>query len=223
MTRYVTLPAVLVVFGIALLLLPALFPVQPVLYHETSPGTMANGSVLEEQGHTIVAYQDLSPRGQEHYLRALRNDGRSFVPQGEGASEFSYLTEGELGETDDYRERMALQTIVVERPPNTSLPPPDEPVEAAEHLLADERRAEEDRRDGEAGSGERSSGESTAENDSETEPTVEELRRQIGRYDQMTTRTDHPPLSTPSSLLRLLSVIGGAVAIGTGGYLRSKP
>lgn len=217
MTRYVTLSNVILLIGIALLIAPILFPVQPVLYHDTSPGTMANETVLEDDGYAIIAYENLSERGQEHYVKALRNDGEHIVPQDNGAQEFSYATVAELGNVENRWERMTLESVIIERPPNASLPPADEPVEDAEH------RWDNLRRPNEPTGGD--SGESTPANEREPEngPTVEELRERTARYDQMTTRTDLPPLFAPLSLLRLLSMTFGVTAISIGGFLRSKP
>ena len=233
MTRVPPLSGVLLALGVALLIAPALVPVQPVLYHDTDASTTANRTMLEAEGLEVVAYENLSPRGQELYVEALQNDGDYFVPRGEGAPEFAYPTNEELAALrDDYRARTQLQSIVVERPPNSSLPPPGERVEAAEHMVRNERERAERRKEAREGtSGERtpetSTDDATVTPDGPTPtpsgPSVEELRRQIARYDQMTTRTDLPPLFAPRSLLRLLSVAAGTIAIGTGGYLRSKP
>jgi len=214
------LPRALLVVGIVLLVAPALFPVQPVLYHDTAPSTMENGSTLSQQGYTVIAYENLSTSGQQHYLQALRNDGEHFVPRSEGAPEFSYPTETELGELD-YPERMRLQTVIVERPPNASLPPPDERVDAAERRFEHERERRSEKRQADRKTTTRDATDGATA--TETGPTLEEYRRQVARYDQMSTRTDRPPLFALQSLLRLLSVAGGVIALGTGGYLQSKP
>lgn len=206
--------AALVVVGVVMLVAPALAPVQPVLYHDTREGTTENETQLEQQGFTVVAYGNLSERGQELYVETLRNGGEYTVSQGAGASEFAYPTPGELGEVDDYPERRALTTVVVERPPDAeTLPPSDEPVEFAEDIA--ERREERRQRAREAG-------EPTPEPDPDR-PSVEEFRQQIARYDMMSTRTASPPLTATGPLLRLLSAGLGIVAIGVGGYRRSLP
>lgn len=205
--------AALVVVGVALLVAPALVPVQPVLSHDTGPGAMANASQLEAEGYTIVAYGNLSERGQELYVRTLRNGGQYRVPLGEGAEEFTYPTYEELGEIEGYEERRALRSIVVERPPDADLPPADEPVERVEELA--ERREERRERAAEAG-------EATPEPDPDR-PSLDERRQQTARYDVVSTETAPPPLTATGSLLRLLSACVGIVAVGVGGYRRSLP
>lgn len=200
MTRSTTLSSALVVLGVVLLVGPALFPIQPVLYHDTRQGTLDNRTQLEQQGYEIVAYENLSDRGRELYVGALNSGGEYSVPVDAGASDFAYPTAGELSNVTDYREQNALRSIVIERPVDADLPPPDEPVHAAEYRGGrDEERGTDDG------------------------PSVEERRRQIARYDLMTTKTDQPPLTATPSLLRLLSAVVGILALGTGGYLRSKP
>lgn len=200
MIRYTTLANALLVAGVALLVAPVLFPIQPMLYHDTHQGTVGNESRIEEEGYEIVAYENLSERGQQLYVRTLRAGGEYRVPVDEGAPDFAYPSPGELADIRDYRERRTLQGIVVERPPNADLPPPDEPVEAAER---DNRHAE--------------------KRGTESEQSIDARRQQIARYDVLTTRTDRPPLTASSSLLRLLSTAAGIVVLGTGGYLRSTP
>lgn len=203
MSRRDALSAGLVVLGVALLVGPALVPVQPVLYHDTGPGIEANASQIaemERQGFTVVSYGNLSERGQQLYVRTLRNDGEYSVPVGEGAEEFDYPTDADLVDAERRVERRRLEMVVVERPPDADLPPPDERLEAAEHL----QRRYEERRNG-------------------TNVTVEELRRQIARYDAMEARTGAPSRTSPPVLGRFLAALGGVVALGTGGYLRSLP
>lgn len=200
MTRYTTFANVLLVLGLALLVLPTLVPTQQVLTHDSSQGVIENRTQLEQQGYEIVAYENLSERGQELYRQTLREGGVYSVPVGEGAPDFAYPTDGELGDMESFREQMALRSIVIERPENADLPPADEPVEAVEY------------RD------ERAEGRGPGSGLSD-----EAFRRQITRYDVVSTRTDHPPLTRPTSLLRLLSAAGGVIALGTGGYVRSKP
>lgn len=223
MTRHTTLSSALLVLGVALLIAPILVPIQPVLYHDTDRGTMANRTMLEEQGYEIVSYENLSARGQELYVQSLRADGEYTVPLNEGASDFAYPTLSELGTLENYQDRNRLQTVVIERPLNTtSLPPPDEPLEAAEHRVR-EREQRKETREEEAHEDKRASDGSAAENETRSGPTVEELRQQIGRYDLMMTRTDLPPLTASLALLRLFSAVGGILAIGIGGYVHSKP
>ncbi|WP_247005474.1 hypothetical protein [Halorientalis litorea] len=206
--------AALVVVGVALLVAPALVPVQPVLSHDTGPGTFENESQMAENGYTtVIAYENLSARGQELYVSALENGGRYTVPVGQGAPEFSYPTAGELGEIDDFEEQRALHSVVVERPPDADLPPADEPVERVEDLA--ERREEYRERAAEEG-------EATPEPDPDR-PSLDERRQQTARYDVMSTETASPPLTATGPLVRLLSACVGIVAIGVGGYRRSLP
>lgn len=195
-----TRSTVLVACGIALVVAPALFPIQPVLSHDTRRGTIDNRTELERQGFEIIAYENLSERGQELYVRTLTNGGEYRVPRGEGAPDFTYHTPGDPDTAESHRERRTRRGVVIERPAEADLPPADEPLRAAEdrHEAAEER--------------------GTADG-----PSVEERRRQIARYDLMTTRTTRPPLTARSSLARLLSVVLGVLTLGVGGYLRAQP
>lgn len=210
MTLRTHVPTALVLLGVAALVVPALVPVQPKLYHDTRAGVTGNATEIEQQGHEIVAYEDLSDRGQELYRRALRADGEYGVPVGEGASAFPYPTATELAETEDFRERNAMTAIAIERPPDADLPPADEPLDRAEHRPI-QREGPEGVTDGEA---ERTPRETAS---------VEDRRRQIARYDLVRTHTGRPEFTALPNLLRFLSVAVGAVAIASGGYLRSLP
>lgn len=214
MSRHATLSTALVVAGIALLVAPVLVPVEPVLSHDTRRGTLDDAAELRADGYEVIAYENLSERGKELYVRTLRNGGEYHVAQGSGAPEFAYPSRGELADVEDHRERETLRSVVIERPPDADLPPADEPMQAAEHRP--ERRDRRDR-DGSAGRATPTDGRAT--------PTasVEERRTQIARYDLMTTGTERPPLTATAPLLRLLSALGGVLALGTGGYLRSLP
>lgn len=215
-----TLTRALVLLGVVLLVAPALLPIQPVLYHDTGHGTVDDRAELEAQGYEVVAYENLSARGQELYVTTLRAGGEYYVPLGAGADEFPYPSPSELREVRDYRQRTALGRIVIERPTHGDLPPADEPVHAAEHL--DERGDDRDRKRGTPGDGERATP-GDRERGTADGRSVEERRQQIARYDVVETRTDLPPLEAPASLLRLLSVVGGVLALGIGGYLGSQP
>ncbi|WP_135302395.1 hypothetical protein [Haloarcula amylovorans] len=208
MSRRNTLGSALLALGVVALIGPALFPVQPVLYHDTGYGSPENESQLREQGYRIVAYEKLSERGQQLYVETLRAGGEHTVPVGEGAPAFSYPDSERLGETEDYTERRRLTTVVIERPPESDLPPADEPLRAAEHSLRQERNEENQERQPVA---------------TPSEAAVEERQRAIARYDLVTTRTDKPPLTATPQLLRIVPALLGILAIGTGGYLRSSP
>jgi len=203
LTRRSKIGAVLVAVGFVLLIAPSLAPVQPVLYHETNAGTTENETMLERQGYTIVEYQNLSDRGQELYVETLQRGGRMTVPLGEGAGEFSYPSEADLAEFERYSEREKAQSVVIERPVNADLPPADEPLRAAEYRARDEPE-----REGET---------PTTPSDAE----IQQLREEIAIYDIVTTSTGEPPLGGTQHLLRMVALLAGVVAIGTGGYLLS--
>jgi hypothetical protein len=183
----------LVALSIALFTTPALAPVQPALYHDTGWGTTANGTQLQERGVPVVAYENLSDRGQELYVKSLKDGGEYRVPLGDGAPDFRYATPGELGNAPNHTARQALESIAIERPEDDShLPPADEP-----------RREIQEYEDPEA-------------------PSVEEQRQRQQaalRYDLMETRTKKPPLGELPQLLRLFAVLGAVLALGVGGYL----
>ncbi|MDS0258109.1 hypothetical protein NDI56_01650 [Haloarcula sp. S1CR25-12] len=203
-----TAGAVLLVLGVAALLVPALVPVQQVLYHQTDDGATMNGSELEAQGYTVVAYENLSERGKEIYVAALRSEDEYTVPDGQGAPEFPYTGAEDFGEvtsSEEYEQRRRLTSIVIERPENASLPPADEPVDRID------RRPEPPE------------AETTSERDSVNRSRIEQRRQAIARYDLMTVRRGTPPVTDSGTLLRLGSVLAGTLFVGLGGYLRSRP
>ncbi|MBX0285895.1 hypothetical protein EGH22_06130 [Halomicroarcula sp. F28] len=208
-----TAATVLLIVGVAALLVPALFPVQQVLYHETRSGTTSNGSELREQGYTVIGYENLSERGQEIYVAALESRGEYTVPAGQGAPEFPYDGADELGDVNRSEEpavRQRLTSVVIERPDDADLPPPDEPV--------DRIRAEPPQREGAA-----AGGPETATRGEEAAQQLEQRRQVVGKYDLMTVRKGTPPATDSGTLLRLGSVLLGTVSVGLGGYLRSRP
>ncbi|WP_262176049.1 hypothetical protein [Haloarcula laminariae] len=215
-----TAAMVLLVVGVAALLVPALFPVQQVLYHDTGDGTMENRSQLEAEGYTVIAYENLSERGQEIYVSSLRSPNHEYtVPVGEGAPEFPYDEANNVGEvttSEEYEERQRRTSVVIERPDNADLPPPDEPVD---RIRVESPNSEE------AADGRTASGGETTETSPEQsrEQRVEQRRQVIATYDMLTVRQGTPPATHRGTLLRLGSVLFGAVAIGVGGYLRSRP
>lgn len=131
MNRKRTLSLALVAVGIALLVTPALVPAQQLRYHETGAGTTADRAQLQEEGYQVVAYENLSTRAQDLYVRALRDGGEYAVPVGEGAPDFNYTT------------RTDVRGIVIERPPDGDLPPADEPTHMAEYARDDGERGNE--------------------------------------------------------------------------------
>jgi len=205
LTRRSKIGAVLVALGIALLIVPSLAPVQPVLYHETNTGTTENETMLERQGYTVVEYEELSPRAQGLYRTALRNDGHNTVRVGQGAEAFPYPSESELAEYEDYQQREIASSIVIERPENADLPPADEPLRAAEYRARDESEG----------------GENGETRTTPSEAEIEQLRQQIATYDVINTRTGEPPLGGTQHLLRMAALLVGVVGVGTGGYLLS--
>jgi len=194
-----TLATALLVVGVAMLLLPALFPVQQVLYHETGAGTTANESQLRAQGYTVIGYENLSQRGQEIYVAALRTNGEYTVPAGQGAAEFPYERPANFSEITDYQRRRALTSVVIERPSSADLPPADEPREMVEYEAERE----------EAGT--------------MNQTVIAQRQQQTARYDMMTVRKGAPDLTASANLLRLGSALVGVLFVGVGGYLRSRP
>ena len=215
-----TAGTVLLVVGIVALLMPALFPVQQVLYHETRAGTTADGSELRAEGYTVIEYENLSERGQEIYVAALRSPDRAYtVSVGQGAPEFPYDGADDLGDVSgqaEFEERRRLTSVVIERPDDADLPPADEPVERLDR----ERPPREDAANG----GETASRNETAtEGDRPSEQDVAQRRQVVAKYDLVTVGQRTPPVTDSGNLLRLGSVLLGTIAIGVGGYFRSRP
>jgi hypothetical protein len=197
MNRRNTLGTALVVLAVVLFVVPAVFPVQPVLIHDTDRSTRDSPSELREQGVPVVAYENLSERGQEAYVAALeREDYR--VGQDAGAPDFRYPTSAERREAFEADNMSGTGMVVIERPEDDSdLPPADERFFGA--------REEEE-----------------AENDEQPEERREERRERVLRYDAMMTATGQPPLGSTRQLLRLGAVMLAVVSLGTGGYLLSS-
>jgi len=217
-----TAATLLLVVGVAALLVPALFPVQQVLYHDTGAGTMATGEELRAEGYTVIAYENLSDRGQEIYVASLESpDGAYTVPAGQGAPEFPYDGADEFGSvtgSTDFEERQRLTSVVIERPDDADLPPPNEPVD---RIAAEQRRREEaaDGRETTPGDG----SETATPSGQPSEQQLEQRREAVASYDLMTVRQGTPPATDSGTLLRLGSVLFGTVGVGLGGYLRSRP
>lgn len=85
----------LVVLAIVLFTVPALFPVQAMLTHDTRDSTFDGQEQLEEQGIEIVKYDNLSNQGQELYVQALKNGGEYRISTEQGAPEFDYMSSAE--------------------------------------------------------------------------------------------------------------------------------
>ena len=193
MNRRNTLGTALVVLAVVLLVGPAVFPVQPVLTHDTDRTTRDSPSELREQGIPVVAYENLSERGQEAYVAALeREDYR--VGQDAGAPDFRYPTSAERREAFEADNMSGTGMVVIERPEDDSdLPPADERFFGPRE-----------------------------EEEAESEEELEERRQQVLRYDAMMTATGQPPLGSTRQLLRLGAVMLAVVSLGTGGYLLSS-
>jgi len=124
MNRRNTVGTALVVLAVVLFTVPAFFPVQPMLAHYTGDTAPAPPDELRQQGYDIVAYENLSERGQELYVTTLEHDGEYRVPVGEGAAEFGYLTDEEVRAS---YENGTEPGVVIERPEDAGdLPPSDE-------------------------------------------------------------------------------------------------
>lgn len=192
MNRRNTIGTALAVLAVVLFTVPAFFPVQPMLVHETDEYVSGSPEELRQEGHEIVAYENLSARGQELYEQALRNDGEYRVPVGEGAPEFTYLNQTERRRAYENDNESAVRELIIERPEDDSdLPPPQVP-----RFLED-----------------------VGENASEEEKQRAEMAR---RYDAMETATEQPPLGATPQLIRLTSVLLAVLSLGVGGYLLSS-
>jgi hypothetical protein len=136
MDRRTTLGAGLILVGLILCGLALAFPVDPVRVHDTRGATNMNVSVAEEYDYRVVAYENLSERGQELYVKTLENGGVYRVPVGQGAEDFAYPDPAVIRSTNrslDYRG------LLIERPANDGhLPPADEHPSMAEDAPANE-------------------------------------------------------------------------------------
>jgi hypothetical protein len=193
MNRRNTLGTALVVLAVVLFVGPAVFPVQPVLTHDTDRTTRDSPSELREQGIPVVAYENLSERGKEVYVAALEGEDYR-VGQDAGAPDFRYPTSAERREAFEADNVSGTGMVVIERPEDDSvLPPPDERFFGPRE-----------------------------EEEAESEEELEERRQQVLRYDAMVTGTGQPPLGSTRQLLRLGAVMLAVVSLGTGGYLLSS-
>lgn len=183
---------VLIALAVILFVVPAIFPVQPMLVHQTEDITTSPPDRLEQEGYEVIAYENLSERAQQLYVKTLENGGEYRVPLDRGAPEFDYLTPAERREAHENGNQSAIRGVAVERPENDdALPPADEPgIESSE-------------------------GEHEADEGSDRQQV-------IARYDAMSTATEQPPLGAVPQLLRLAAVLLAVVALGVGGYLLSS-
>lgn len=128
MTRH-TIGTALIALGAVLLVLPAFFPVQPILVHDTGFNTFDGPEDFAQEGIKVVHYESLSERGQELYVRTLDAGGEYHVAPGEGAPDFEYLTSNEQTEAFEDTQNQRPGVVVIERPDNADLPPADEPFD----------------------------------------------------------------------------------------------
>ncbi|WP_135366294.1 hypothetical protein [Halosimplex halophilum] len=192
MNRRNAVGTALVVLAAVLFTVPAVFPVQAMLVHDTGSYATGTPEELREEGHEVIAYENLSARGQELYRTTLENDGEYRVPVGEGAPEFSYLNATERRQAFENDNVSAVRAVVIERPEDGGdLPPADEP----------------------------NFGPRPGENASEEEQRRAETTQ---RYDAMATATSEPPLGATPQLIRLASVLLAVLSMGVGGYLLSS-
>jgi hypothetical protein len=117
----------LVGLAIVLFVVPAVFPVQPMLTHDTGPSTSASSAELRQQGVPIVAYENLTRRGQDIYVETLEANGEYRVAEGEGARAFVYPTDAERQAAYESDNMTAAGRIVIERSgDNENLPRAEE-------------------------------------------------------------------------------------------------
>lgn len=196
MNRRNAVGTALVVLAVVLFVVPAFFPVQPTLVHDTRPSVPGEPEIIRDDGYEIVTYENLSDTGQELYVRTLENGGEYRINRGGGAPEFEYPTDAERravirNDSSEPPGRISERPgrIVVKRPQDDAGPPP-----------ADERAFGPPR-------------------ENETE---QERRERALRYDAMETRTEQPPLGALPQLLRLVAALFAVVSMGVGGHLLSS-
>lgn len=194
MNRRNTLGTALAVLAVVLFTVPAFFPVQPMLTHDTRDTASAPPEEMNAENYEIVAYENLSQRGQQLYVKTLENDGEYRVPLGEGAPEFSYLNATERRQAYQSGNRSAVRSLVIERPEDDGhLPPSDERYYGPR-----------------------------PESNATDEEEIEQRRQVTLRYDAMETSTEEPPLGATPQLIRLASVLLAVLSLGVGGYLLSS-
>ena len=211
--------AALLVLGVVLLVAPAVVAVESVLYHEVQGSVQAEEETLQQRGVEIVEYENLSDRGKTLFEEALRNEGNYVVPVGEGASDFDYRTDPAPETEDGAPSRYPPGVIAIERPEDGDLPGLyDRPAR---------RPVDESRQDEAGGSGTgdgASDANATETNESATDQEdAPERSQRPEEYNVFRARLGQPPLTDSGNLLRFLSVLIGVVAVGSGGYLRSRP
>ncbi|WP_408960305.1 hypothetical protein [Natrinema sp. 74] len=118
-----------VVLALVLFTVPALFPMQAMLTHDTRDSTFDGQEKLEEQGVEIIKYNNLSEKGQELYVQALKNGGEYRVSTEQGVPEFDYMTSAERAQLQEENPEYRHGVVAIERPDDATLPPADEPVD----------------------------------------------------------------------------------------------
>ena len=127
MNRRNTLGTALIVLAIVLFVIPAFFPVQAVLVHNTEDSQPGEPELIREDGYEVVAYENLSDRGQDLYVQTLKNGGEYSVSEGEGAPDFAYPTDAERRAAARNGSDDRPGKIVIVRPEDDAdLPPADE-------------------------------------------------------------------------------------------------
>ncbi|MFB6227118.1 MAG: hypothetical protein ABEH88_00770 [Halobacteriales archaeon] len=127
MNRRNTIGAALVALAVVLFVIPAFFPVQAMLVHDTGATQPGEPELIREDGYEIVSYENLSDRGQELYVQTLENGGEYSVTQGQGAPDFSYPTSAERDAAFENESLERPGAIVIVRPEDdAALPPSDE-------------------------------------------------------------------------------------------------
>jgi hypothetical protein len=92
----------------------------------SSQGQKSVDAIIED-GVEVVAYENLTERGQELYVETLEAGGEYSVAQSEGTPDFSYPSESQRrAALEDRDRRVRPGTVVVERPVDGSLPDSDE-------------------------------------------------------------------------------------------------
>lgn len=196
MDRRNQLGTALVVVAVVLFVVPAFFPVQAMLVHDTRRSTdlgVRSGGDVGETDQRVVAFEELSERGQDLYVETLERGGEYRVPVGQGAPEFNYLTPEERSRAFE-NDSLTAFGIVIERPAEDGhLPPSDERFFVEREEMEGE------------------------------EPVNQTRRRELAmRYDAMVTSTEQPPLGATPQLLRLGAALLAVLSLGLGGYFISS-
>lgn len=143
MNQHNQLGTAFVVLAVVLFVLPVLVPVGTVLTHDTTLQTFDSRADLESDGIEIIAYENMSERGQELYVTTLESGGEYRVSRGQGAPEFEYLTGQERRAAFEDNPDQRPGTVAIERPEDSDLPRADEPFDQGPQATS---RPEDDQR-----------------------------------------------------------------------------